>query len=133
IQLNFSYGNSVVTGTVSVLVRQHNVSTGFFDPPSQAGINDAFLTIHPDLAKNLRLQLHVGAFTNRYGVMGEYDEGRYGTPLIARVNGVGEHAIATIGFGDLALVLEQGIMGNSSKAQPGITPDGWNDFADQNE
>ena len=32
----------------------------------------------------------MGAFTSRYGATGEYDEGRYGTPLIARVNGVGE-------------------------------------------
>ena len=37
-----------------------------------------------------RTEIFVGAFASRYGSPGEYDEGRYGTPLIARVNGVGE-------------------------------------------
>lgn len=133
IQLNFSYGNSIVTGTVSVLALQTNVSTGFFDPPSQAGINDVYLTIHPDLSSSkARLEMIVGAFTSRYGNMGEYDEGRYGTPLIARVNGAGEHLIGTFDFGDIDLILEQGLVGSTNKAGSGMTPDGWNDFADPN-
>src|SRR5690606_34438520 len=49
VQLNFSYGNSVVTGNVQLLAEQATVSAGFFDPPSQAGIQDVFLTVHPDL------------------------------------------------------------------------------------
>lgn len=133
VQLNFSYGNNIVTGNVSVLARQLSVSSGFFDPPSQPGVTDVFLTIHPDLGSKARLELHVGAFTNRYGIMGEYDEGRYGTPLIARINGVGEHVIGMYGLGDATLILEQGIVGQSNKAGAGLTPEGWNDFADQNE
>ncbi|HLV64337.1 MAG TPA: hypothetical protein VKY73_00930 [Polyangiaceae bacterium] len=132
VQLNFSYGNSIVTGTVSILARQQNVATGFFDPPSQLGVNDVFLSIKPELLPNLGLQIHVGAFSNRYGSMGEYDEGRYGQPIIGRTNGVGEHVAATIGFGDFTLLLEQGIQGQSNKAPAGLTPEGWNDFADQN-
>lgn len=133
VQLNFSYGNSVVTGTASIVARQATVSTGFFDPPSQAGVNDLFLSIRPDLGKRLRLQMHIGAFTNRYGIMGEYDEGRYGTPLIARLNGAGENVIATFSVSrDVTLLAEQGILGQTNKAPADITPDGWNDFADSN-
>jgi hypothetical protein len=129
--LNFSYGNSVVTGNVSIVAHQPNVSAGFFDPTTQLGVNDLFVTILPKLARNVSAQVHVGAFSNRYGVMGEYDEGRYGTPLIARTNGVGEHMAATLRLGDVALLLEQGIQGTSNKAPAGIERAGWNGFADQ--
>lgn len=131
-QLNFSYGNNIVTGTAIILARQTNVSSGWFDPPSQAGVNDLFMTLTPDLGSKLKLRANVGAFSNRYGAMGENDEGRYDTPLIARVNGVGETVSVTAGFGDWAISAEQGIQGQSSKAPTSITPDGWNDFADDN-
>ena len=109
------------------------MATGFFDPPSQAGINDAFITVTPDLGvENTMFKVNVGAFSNRYGSPGEYDEGRYGTPLIARTNGVGENIIAAYNFGSIQVMLEQGIQGQSNKASVGITPDGWNDFADPN-
>lgn len=133
VQLNFSYGNSVVTGNVQLLAEQATVSAGFFDPPSQAGIQDVFLTVHPDLGKGLDLKLYFGAYSNRYGTAGEYDEGRYGTPFIGRTNGVGESAVAAFALGsDLTLVLEQGIQGQTTKASADLTPDGWNDFADPN-
>ncbi len=131
-QLNFSYGNNVVTGTAVILARQTNVSSGFFDPPSQAGVNDLFMTLTPDVGSRLKLQANVGAFSNRYGTMGEYDEGQYDTPLIARINGVGETISVTAGFGQWAVTAEQGIQGQSSKAPSTITPEGWNDFADDN-
>jgi len=124
-------GNSIVTGNVSIVAQQPNVAAGFFDPSAQLGVNDLFLTVLPDLAKNVAVQVHVGAFSNRYGVMGEYDEGKYGTPLIARTNGVGEHIAATVSLGDVAILLEQGIQGTSNKASPGIERAGWNGFADQ--
>ncbi len=130
-QLDFSYGNSVVTGHVIIVAEQPTVATGFFDPPSQAGVNDLFLSITPDLGvQNMLFKVNVGAFTNRYGTTGEYDEGRYGTPLIARLNGVGENIIGAYKFGDVMLMLEQGFMGQTNKAGTSITPDNWNDFAD---
>jgi len=133
VQLNLSYGNSVVTGVVSILARQTSVSTGFFDAPSQAGVNDVYLDIRPDLGRRAAMTVNVGAFTSRYGTMGEYDEGRYDTPLIARVNGVGERVAATLALGrDLALLLEQGIVGSSNKAASDLMPEGWNGFADPN-
>jgi hypothetical protein len=132
VQLNFSYGNGTVSGNVSMVARQPSVSVGFFDPPSQLGVNDLFLRVVPDISSRVKLELHVGAFSSRYGAGGEYDEGRYDTPLIARINGAGEHVQAAIGFGALTLLLEQGIVGSTSKASSDLTPEGWNDFADPN-
>jgi hypothetical protein len=129
-QLNFSYGNSVVTGNVILLARSATSAASYFDPPSQAGINDVFLSFNvPDLARNVHFEANVGAFTNRYGIMGEYDEGRYATPIFARVNGAGENIIAKLALGDIDISLEQGILGQNDKAPPQIIPDAWNGYA----
>lgn len=129
-QMNFSYGNSVVTGNIILLARNATSAASFFDAPTQAGINDVFLAFNvPDLAKNVKLQANVGAFSTRYGIMGEYDEGRYGTPMFARVNGAGENISAKLALGDVTLSLEQGIQGQNDKAPPQLIPDGWNDYA----
>ena len=131
VQLNFSYGNSVVTGNVQILSRAASNATSFFDPPSQQGIYNAFLTFTlPDLAKNSHFDVNVGAFGNRYGVMGEYDEGKYGTPIIARTSGVGENIVGKFALGDLVLSVEQGFQGQLDKAPNGLVPEGWNNFAD---
>jgi hypothetical protein len=130
-QLNFSYGNALVVGTATIVARETSVSTGFFDPPSQRGVNDLFLSIFPTLPLLGKTTIYVGAFSDRYGVSGEYDEGRYGTPLIARTNGAGENIISHIPLGaDVSLLLEQGLQGQTNKAGNGIIPAGWNDFAD---
>jgi hypothetical protein len=130
-QLNFSYGNALVVGTATIVAREATVSTGFFDPPSQRGVNDLFLSVFPTLPLLGRTTIYVGAFSSRYGVPGEYDEGRYGTPLIARINGMGENIIARIPVTeDVSLMLEQGFQGQTNKAGNGIIPAGWNDFAD---
>jgi hypothetical protein len=132
-QINFSYGNNIVTGTVSLLARQDSTSTSYFDPSAQMGINDVFVTINvPGLPKNLSLKLNAGAFSSRYGATGEYDLGRYGTPLIGTINGVGEKISAGIGLGDdFNIQLEQGFQGSSNRPGGGITPDAWNGWADQ--
>jgi hypothetical protein len=133
VQLNFSYGNSVVTGNVSVLARNAVTAEAFFNPPEESGISDAFLNFRlPNLAKNTHFEVNVGAFTNRYGTMGEYDEGRYGSPVVMRTNGVGENIVAKFAFGKLSLSLEQGIQGQLDKAPNGLLPAGWNGFADPN-
>jgi hypothetical protein len=133
VQLNFSYGNSVVTGNVGILARTASTAASFYNPPEQSGISDAFLNFRlPHLAKNVHFEVNVGAFTNRYGVMGEYDEGKYGTPIIARVNGVGENVIAKFGFGNAVVELEQGIQGQLDKFPYDTLPAGWNNFGDPN-
>ncbi len=129
-QLNFSYGNSVVTGNVILLARNATSAASYFDPPSQAGINDVFLSFNvPNLARNVHFEANVGAFSNRYGIMGEYDEGRYATPIFARTNGAGENIVAKLALGDVSLSLEQGIQGQNDKSPPQIIPDAWNDYS----
>jgi len=133
VQLNFSYGNSVVTGNVVILSRTASTAASFYNPPEQSGISDAFLNYRlPNLAKNVHFEANVGAFTNRYGVMGEYDEGKYGTPVIARINGVGENIIAKFAFGHAVVQLEQGIQGQLDKFPYDFLPAGWNNFGDAN-
>jgi hypothetical protein len=129
-QLNFSEGNSVVTGTVSIVAKQANVSTSFLEPASQLGITDVFLSITPPIGDRLHLQAIFGSFSSRYGTSGEYDEGRYGTPLIARVNGVGELVTLRSLLGGATVMVSEGLQGQTNKASSSITPDVWNNFAD---
>jgi hypothetical protein len=132
-QLNFSYGNSVVTGNVFIVAKVASVAAGFFDPTAQLGVNDVFLTFNmPNLGKNMHFEVNLGQFSNRYGIMGEYDEGRYGTPLFARTNGAGENIIGRFKLNDITLFVEQGFQGQSDKAPTGLVSDGWNGFADPN-
>ena len=132
VQLNFSEGNSIVQANMSILARQANASTSFLEPASQVGVNDLFVSVLPRF-KNLRTEVLVGAFSSRYGATGEYDEGRYGTPLIARVNGVGQRIAVRGRTGNFVLMAEEGLVGQSNKAGTTVTPDVWNDFANPNE
>jgi hypothetical protein len=132
-QLNFSYGNSVVTGNVILVSRTATDAQQTYNPPDQSGIADAYVNFRlPGLARHLMLDVNVGAFRSRYGVMGEYDEGRYGTPAIARVSGVGEGATAKLALGDVVLALEEGFEGQLDKFPNDVLPAGWNGFADPN-
>ncbi len=131
-QLNFSMANSRVMATIAIAARSISNSTAFFEPPDQLGINDAFVTFNFDVGKS-RFEWNVGAFQNRYGLMGEYDEGRYGTPLIGRLAGVGETLVAHVPLGEnMALLFEHGLMGQSDKMPLGVASAGWNGFADPN-
>ncbi len=132
-QLSFSYGNSVVTGTAAIVARTASTAASFFEPPLQSGITDAFVSFNlPNLAKSAQIEINVGAFSNAYGAMGEYDLGRYGTPLLNRTNGVGENIVARFAFGDWVLDVEQGVQTQFDKAPVGIVSDGANGFADPN-
>jgi hypothetical protein len=131
-QLNFSEGTSLVSANMSILARQANASTSFLEPASQLGVNDLFVSILPRFQR-LRTEVLVGAFSSRYGSPGLYDEGRYGTPLIARVNGIGQRIGVRAGFGNWVLMAEEGLVGQSNKAGATVTPDVWNDFANPNE
>jgi hypothetical protein len=110
-QLNFTYGNTI----------------------EQLGANDAFLTLNLSEPVGTPLQLRVGAMTGRYGNMGAYDSGRYGTPMIARTNSIGESIATTLRLGaDFKLALEQGFGGQLGRPPRGLVPAGWNGFADPN-
>lgn len=132
IQLGFSYGNSAVVATIIIAAAGASNGAAYFNPPTQLGINDAFVTFKPNF-KAFHLEADVGAFSNRYGSMGEYDTGRYDMLVIAQVAGVGETIRAEVPLGGgLALLAEQGIMGQWDRAPLGVPPAGWNDFADSN-
>jgi hypothetical protein len=132
VQLGFSYGNSKAAGTIIIAARTVTNAAGFFNPPNELGINDAFLTFKPDFGQ-VHVEADVGGFANRYGAMGDYDTGRYDTPVIARVGGVGETVRASVALiPGLTLLLEQGLMSQLDKAPLGVEPSGWNDFADPN-
>jgi hypothetical protein len=131
-QMLFTESNSIVSANISIVAKQANVSEGFLEPADQLGITDVYLSFLPPLPnKKMRLQVLAGAFASRYGSPGEYDQGRYGTPLIAQINGVGQ--LATLRYAaspDVVLMAEEGLHGQTNKANSGITPDVWNNFAD---
>ncbi len=131
-QLNFSYGNHDVTATVIIAARTVSNANGYFDPSDQLGINDAFITFHPHSQADRQFQIHVGAFANRYGIMGEYDMGRYGTPLIGRTGGMGVTATGQFNLGEMDLTTEAGVVGSLNKAPIGVEPAGWNGYTDPN-
>lgn len=75
-------------------------------------------------------EVRVGAYTGRYGVMGSYDLGRYGTPLIARTNTIGETATLGVPLSDdVTLVLEEGLGGQLGKPNVNTVPSQFNDYA----
>ena len=129
IQLNFIYGNSTVSATAVLAGTSATDAAGFYNPVEQFGVNDAFLTLNLTRKVGFPLQLHVGAYTGRYGAMGAYDAGRYGTPLIARTNTIGETITAAYSLGDAVLMLEQGLGGQMARPPVGLVSAGWNDFA----
>jgi hypothetical protein len=132
LQLNFIYGNSTVSATTILVGTSALDAAGYYNPVDQMGVNDAFITVNLTKRLGFAFQLNVGAFTGRYGAMGEYDAGRYGTPLIARTNTIGETITTGVRRGDFYFVLEQGLGGQLGRPPIGLVSAGWNDFADPN-
>jgi hypothetical protein len=133
VQLNFSYGNPIVTATIIVAARTVANADTFFNPPDHIGVNDAFFTYRPRVHEAIHVNVNLGGFASNYGHMGEYDLGRHGTPLIARVSGVGSTGTAVFDLeNDLQVVTELGIQGQLTKTPVGIQPAAWNGFADPN-
>jgi hypothetical protein len=129
-QLNFTYGNQLLSATLVLAAENFTDATGLYNPVEQLGARDAYLSLNLSDVAGVPLEVRVGAYTGRYGVMGSYDLGRYGTPLIARTNTVGE--TATLGLAlndDLMLVLEEGIGGQLGKPNNNTVPSQFNDFA----
>lgn len=113
-QLNFSYGNSRVTGTV--IVDAYNQTDGSYkNLQAQQGIDQVFLTTNVPEAfgDHGGLVVNIGTFANRYGVAGKYDAGMYETYLFGRTHVAGLTASANLAnldsAGDWSLVLEGGL------------------------
>ena len=131
VQLNFTYGNNIVAGTVIVAATTATEADAVYDPVQQLGVSDAYLTFNLTEPVGTPFQGRVGAMSNRYGAMGAFDSGRYATPLIARVNAIGETITAGFQFGKNMLVLEQGIGGQLGRMPGALNSSGWNGFANQ--
>ncbi len=113
-QLNFSYGNSRVMGTV--IVNAYNQTDGGYrNLQAQQGIDQVFLTVNVPEAFGDRggLVWNIGSFANRYGVAGKYDAGMYETYLFGRTHIAGSTWTANLSnldsAGDWSLVVEGGI------------------------
>jgi hypothetical protein len=130
LQLNFLYGNSTLYATVVLAGTSAMDGAGYHNVTDQMGVKDAFLTANLTKYFKFPFELKVGAMSGRYGAMGAWDAGRYGTPLIARTNTIGETITTGIKLGDFSLVLEQGLGGQLTRAAADIVPDEWNEWAD---
>ncbi len=131
-QLNLTYGNSTISATTILAAATFSNAQTWYDTVNQLGIYDAFLTANLSKPVGIPFEVNVGAITGRYGAMGAYDAGRYGTPLIARTNMVGETITAAYPTGKTTFVIEQGFGGQLARPPAGLVPAGWNGFANAN-
>ena len=129
-QLNFTYGNSLLAATLILGAENFTDATGLYNPVEQLGARDAFLSLNLSKQVGTPFEVRVGAYTGRYGVMGSYDVGRYGTPLIAQTNTIGETATLGLTLGpQVTLVLEEGIGGQLGKPNVNTVSSQYNDYA----
>lgn len=110
-EMQFSYGNAKVFGTVSVA--SYNLTdANYKELVAQLGINQAWVTFNlPDLFGDRGgILWNVGAFAAGYGASGRYDAGAYGTYLFGRTHTTGETLSAFYDItDDLTLQAEHGI------------------------
>jgi hypothetical protein len=132
LQLNFLYGNSTLYATAILAGTSAMDAAGYHNLVDQMGVKDAFVTANLTKTFGFPFELNVGAMSGRYGAMGAWDAGRYGTPLIARTNSIGENIVTGIKLGDFFLVLDQSLGGQLGRAPTDIVPSGSNDFANGN-
>ena len=132
VQLGLSYGNSMISGTVILAATAATEAEAVYNPITQLGLNDAFITLNLTDKVGFPFQIRGGAMEHRYGAMGAFDAGRYATPLIARVNAIGEVATASFKKGQSTFVIEEGVGGQLARPPTGFPSEGWNDFADPN-
>ena len=129
VQLNLSYGNSTVAGTVIIACTAVWEGEALYDPVRQLGVSNAYVTFNLKPQLGIPLQLRAGAVQNRYGSMGAFDSGRYATPLIARINSIGETATTSFKLGDTSLVFEEGFGGQIGRMPTGLPSAEYNDFS----
>jgi hypothetical protein len=105
-ELNFHYGNDRAKATVQIA--SYNITdSGYRRLEANLGINLAFLVLAFPLGDDKRLNLTVGAFTNRYGAAGRWDAGKYETYLFGRTHVGGETLNFEWDVGDWTLAAEQ--------------------------
>src|SRR5262249_20725174 len=128
-----SYGNDRVTTTAIVAAwraSEDMITASNFEPASQVGINNAFITYMPKTMNPLKLQWKFGVYPDRYGSMTEYDKGRYETAIIGKIFGIGETLTADLPLGgEVSLEVEHGVKGHFDKPPVGLVQDNSNAFA----
>jgi hypothetical protein len=106
-EIFFNYGNDHVVGTVG-LGSYNLTDASWQNLGAQFGIQQAYVTITPTLASNLRAEAKVGAFWNKYGMSGKYDAGMYDTYLFGRTHGYGEVVKVEVDAGDFTFRASHG-------------------------
>ncbi len=131
VNMNFSYGNDVVTSSVSINTWNPSRPTNFWQIGSQYFINNMFLRFRVPELEGFRLNWTVGYFTNTYGVLGQYGGGLYTHAIIGGPQGVGETVLIERDLGGgIVGVFEHGLMGNAGGKAPNDIVQGGGDEAD---
>jgi hypothetical protein len=119
VNLNFSYGNEIVTSSVSINTYNPSGPTNFWQIGSQYFINNMFLRFRAPEVEGFRAGWTVGYFTNNYGALGQYGGGLYTHAITGGPQGVGETIVIEHDVADgLVAVFEDGLMGNAGGHNP---------------
>lgn len=119
VNMNFSYGNDVVSSSVSINTYNPTQPTNFWQVGSQYFINNAFLRFRVPQIEGFRVGWTVGYFTNNYGTLGQYGGGLYTHAITGGPQGVGETVVVERDIADgVTLVFEHGLMGNAGGKAP---------------
>jgi hypothetical protein len=105
------YGNGTVAANV-VLAAYDISDASYRDLLSQLGINQSFISFELPRLFGPRggINWNVGAFSNRYGMAGEYDAGKYDTYLFGATHVAGETVSAFYRLTpELTLLVDHGI------------------------
>jgi hypothetical protein len=122
VDLTFEYGNNAVTAHVKISTWKPTVGSDWTPIGSQNFFQEAYLTYKFPIGK-LAMKATVGAFSNTYGGLGQYDVGRYNAAIIGMPFGVGETLAAQYDIdGKHTLFFEDGIMGRLGKTPVGPAP-----------
>jgi hypothetical protein len=131
VNMNFSYGNEVVTSSISINTYNPSGPTNFWQIGSQYFINNAFLRFRVPQFDAFRVGWTVGYFTNNYGTLGQFGGGLYTHAITGGPQGVGETVVVETDLADsLALVFEHGLMGNAGGNNPNDIVQGGGDEGD---
>ncbi|HVR60303.1 MAG TPA: hypothetical protein VMU50_00315 [Polyangia bacterium] len=119
VDLTFEYGNNRVTSHVKISTWKPAAGSDWTPLGSQNLFQEAYLSFKIPVGR-LNLKWSVGAFSNTYGGLGQYDVGHYNAAIIGMPFGVGETLTAQIALDSTYTVfLEDGIMGRLAKVPVG--------------
>jgi hypothetical protein len=122
IDLTFEYGNSQVNSHVKISTWKPTDGADWTPLGSQNFFQEAYLSFKIPIG-NLSLKANVGAFSNIYGGLGQYDVGKYNAAIIGMPFGVGETLTGQYPLGgNYTLFLEDGLMGRTGKMPIGPAP-----------